>query len=298
MLLPNPGSRNAKRMENQLSGPPGGSEGLTKHTPMMQQYLGLKAQHPDMLLFYRMGDFYELFFSDAEKAARLLDITLTKRGQSAGQPIPMAGIPYHAVEPYLARLVKLGEAVAICEQIGDPATSKGPVERAVTRIVTPGTVSDEVLLDEGRDNLLVAICHSDGRTGIAALDITSGRFKQDCLLLALTVEKHRAGLAWLNLANGDLRALECASETLTAQFERLRPAELLVPDSLGDVFTLPDARNAAIRRLPDWHFDAASATRQLAEHFGTRDLGAFLPEGCDGLPLALAAAGALFQYAR
>ena len=257
-------------MENQLSGPPGGSEGLTKHTPMMQQYLGLKAQHPDMLLFYRMGDFYELFFSDAEKAARLLDITLTKRGQSAGQPIPMAGIPYHAVEPYLARLVKLGEAVAICEQIGDPATSKGPVERAVTRIVTPGTLTDAALLDD----------------------------KQDCLLLALTVEKHRAGLAWLNLANGDLRALECASETLTAQFERLRPAELLVPDSLGDVFTLPDARNAAIRRLPDWHFDAASATRQLAEHFGTRDLGAFLPEGCDGLPLALAAAGALFQYAR
>ncbi len=256
-------------------------EDLSKqtHTPMMQQYLQLKAQHPDMLLFYRMGDFYELFFGDAEKAARLLDITLTKRGQSAGQPIPMAGIPYHAVEQYLARLVKLGEAVAICEQIGDPAESgksgKGPVERAVVRIVTPGTLTDAALLDD----------------------------KSDCLLLALAMQKHRCGLAWLNLANGDLRALECPADALPAQFERLRPAELLLPDGLN--FAQPDglnfARSAAIRRLPDWHFDAATATRQLSEHFGTRDLGAFLPEGSDGNEshtLALGAAGALFQYAQ
>ena len=239
--------------------------GFSNHTPMMQQYLALKAQHPDMLLFYRMGDFYELFFADAEKAARLLDITLTRRGQSAGQPIPMAGVPYHAVEQYLARLVKLGESVAICEQIGDPATSKGPVERAVTRIVTPGTLTDAALLDD----------------------------KRDCLLLALTLEGRRAGLAWLNLANGDLRALECPADALTAHFERLRPAELLLPDRLRG--ELPEARGTALKRLPDWHFYSESATRLLAEHFGTRDLAAYLPD--EGLPLGLAAAGALFQYA-
>ena len=131
---------------------------LSSHTPMMQQYLRLKAQHPNTLLFYRMGDFYELFFDDAEKAARLLDITLTTRGQSAGMPIKMAGVPYHAVEQYLARLVKLGESVVICEQIGDPATSKGPVERAVARIVTPGTLTDAALLDDKRDSWLLALC--------------------------------------------------------------------------------------------------------------------------------------------
>ncbi|HTH40825.1 MAG TPA: DNA mismatch repair protein MutS, partial [Rhodocyclaceae bacterium] len=147
------------------------------HTPMMAQYLRLKAQHADMLLFYRMGDFYELFYDDAEKAARLLDITLTARGQSAGKSIPMAGIPYHAVEGYLAKLVKLGESVAICEQIGDPATSKGPVERAVARIVTPGTLTDAALLNDKVDNLLLALC----------------------------ADRNRVGLAWLNLANGDFR---------------------------------------------------------------------------------------------
>ena len=248
------------------------AEGSAKHTPMMQQYLALKAQQPDMLLFYRMGDFYELFHGDAEKAARLLDITLTKRGQSAGQPIPMAGIPYHSVEGYLARLVKLGESVAICEQIGDPATSKGPVERAVTRIVTPGTLTDAALLDD----------------------------KRDCLLLAVAVERQRAGIAWLNLANGDLRALECAVDALPAQFERLRPAEVLVADATTSRMELPDTRGAAVRRLPDWHFDAAAATRQLADHFGTRDLAAFLPESsetADNFALGLGAAGALFQYA-
>jgi DNA mismatch repair protein MutS len=243
------------------------------HTPMMQQYLGLKAQHPDLLLFYRMGDFYELFYEDAQKAARLLDITLTTRGQSAGKPIPMAGVPFHAAEQYLARLVKAGESVAICEQIGDPAdtgkSGKGPVERAVVRIVTPGTVTDAALLDD----------------------------RSDSLLLALTIERKRAGLAWLNLANGDFRLLETAVDALPAQFERLRPAELLLPDRLREQAGLPDARHTSLRHVPDWHFDAAAAERQLSEHFGTRDLSAMVPEQ-DEAQLALAAAGALYQYAR
>ncbi|HIP53813.1 MAG TPA: DNA mismatch repair protein MutS, partial [Chromatiales bacterium] len=170
---------------------------------MMQQYLRIKAEHPGMLVFYRMGDFYELFYDDAEKAARLLDITLTKRGQSAGQPIPMAGVPYHAAEGYLAKLVRLGESVAICEQIGDPATSKGPVERKVVRIVTPGTVTDEALLDERRDNLLAALHREDDQYGLAALDLASGRF-------------HIIRLA--------------GEEALLGELERLRPAELLVAE--------------------------------------------------------------------
>src|SRR5512139_3966550 len=149
---------------------------LARHTPVMQQYLRIKAEHPGMLLFYRMGDFYELFYDDAEKAARLLDITLTKRGQSAGAPIPMAGVPFHAVDNYLARLVRLGQSVAICEQIGDPATAKGPVERKVVRIVTPGTVTDEALLEERRDNLLAALHGQGARYGLAVLDLGSGRF--------------------------------------------------------------------------------------------------------------------------
>ena len=151
-------------------------QSLTTHTPMMQQYLGLKAQHPDVLLFYRMGDFYELFFDDARKASELLDISLTKRGQSAGQPIPMAGVPYHAIEGYLCRLVQLGESAAICEQIGDPATSKGPVERKVVRIITPGTLTDEALLNERQDNLIVAVDFVAPYYGLAAMDVASGRF--------------------------------------------------------------------------------------------------------------------------
>ena len=177
---------------------------LANHTPMMRQYLHLKAQHPGLLLFYRMGDFYELFYEDAEKAARLLDITLTTRGQSAGVPIKMAGVPYHAVEQYLARLVKLGESVVICEQVGDPATSKGPVERAVARIVTPGTLTDAALLDD----------------------------KRDALLLALSGMRQQFGLAWLNLASGEFRICEVAQEKLAATMERIRPAELIVPESL------------------------------------------------------------------
>jgi DNA mismatch repair protein MutS len=240
------------------------AEDTSKHTPVMQQYLALKAQHPDILLFYRMGDFYELFFADAEKAARLLDITLTARGQSGGRPIPMAGVPYHAVEQYLARLVKLGESVAICEQIGDPATAKGPVERAVTRIVTPGTLTDAALLDARRDSLLLALC----------------------------IDREAAGLAWLNLANGDLCLLETTSRALAAHLDRLDPAELLVAEGWRE--ELPGASGRAVKRLPDWHFDQAQAQRLLAEHFGTRDLAGF---GADDSPLALAAAGALFQYA-
>lgn len=238
------------------------------HTPMMQQYLKLKAAHANLLLFYRMGDFYELFYEDAEKAARLLDITLTKRGQSAGQPIPMCGVPYHSVEQYLVRLVKLGESVAICEQIGDPATSKGPVERAVMRIVTPGTVTDSALLDD----------------------------KSESLLLAMHVERQRVGLAWLNLANGNFSLLETRFDALPAHFERLRPAEILLADA--DLLDEFDLRNAALRELPQWHFDTTTARQLLTGHFGTQDLAGFGLAGADEPDLALAAAGALFQYAQ
>src|SRR3984885_15220806 len=158
------------------SGAPAETLDLSHHTPMMQQYLRIKSEHPGTLVFYRMGDFYELFFDDAEKAARLLDLTLTQRGASTGNPIKMAGVPHHAVEQYLAKLVKLGESVAICEQIGDPATSKGPVERKVVRIVTPGTITDEALLEERRDNLVAAVHMAPAGYGLAALDLSSGRF--------------------------------------------------------------------------------------------------------------------------
>jgi DNA mismatch repair protein MutS len=234
---------------------------------MMQQYLRLKAAHPDVLLFYRMGDFYELFYDDAEKAARLLDITLTKRGQSAGQPIPMAGVPYHACEQYLARLVKLGESVAICEQIGDPATSKGPVERQVVRIVTPGTLTDAALLDE----------------------------RSDSLLLAVHGERQRVGIAWLNLASGELRLLETAAVALPAQLNRLRPAEILLGENAAPA--LPDDLAGRLRRRPDWHFDTPSAVQLLTAQFGTRDLAAFIPDDADAA-LALGAAGALLRYAQ
>ncbi|BAO29391.1 DNA mismatch repair protein MutS [Sulfuritalea hydrogenivorans] len=237
---------------------------LAAHTPVMQQWLRSKAEHADKLLFFRMGDFYELFYEDAERAARLLDITLTARGQSAGKPIPMAGIPYHAADGYLAKLVKLGVSVAICEQIGDPALAKGPVERAVTRIVTPGTLTDANLLDDKTDNLL----------------------------LALAIDRQRAGLAWLNLANGDLRLLETSLDALPAHFERLRPAELLLAD--GHRSALPEHR-AVTQHLPDWHFDTRAAAHALAEHFGTRDLAGF---GVHDEELALAAAGALYRYAQ
>ena len=234
------------------------------HTPMMQQYLRLKAQHPDILLFYRMGDFYELFHADAEKAARLLDITLTTRGASAGVPIKMAGVPYHAVEQYLAKLLKLGESVAICEQIGDPNTSKGPVERAVTRIVTPGTLTDSALLDEKSDNLL----------------------------LALSIENNSAGLAWLSLASGELRVAEIPQRLLAGELTRLRPAEILLADR-ASVSGLNGS--AAITRLPEWHFEHDAARQQLLRHFNVHSLAGF---GCEDMRPAIAAAGALLEYAR
>jgi len=238
---------------------------LAQHTPMMQQYLRIKAEYPHMLLFYRMGDFYELFHEDAERAARLLDITLTTRGQSAGQPIRMAGVPYHAAEQYLAKLIKLGESVAICEQIGDPKTSKGPVERKVVRIVTPGTLTDDALLEQ----------------------------KQDAILMALAPGRGELGLAWLALTSGRLTAKRVAPERLAGELARIGPAELLLPDDF-DSGALPGDRIALTRR-PAWQFDAERGRRILTEHFGTRDLAAF---GCEDAPLLQAAAGLLLDYAR
>ena len=231
---------------------------------MMRQYLAIKAEHPDMLVFYRMGDFYELFFDDARRAAALLDITLTSRGKSAGNAIPMAGVPYHAIEGYLAKLVRKGESVAICEQIGDPATSKGPVERKVTRIVTPGTLTDEALLAENRDNLVAAMFADGGGIGIA----------------------------WLDLAGGRFRLTEVADrEAVAGELERLHPAELIVDEEQVDSDRFGD--DVRISRRPPWHFELDSATRLLCAQFGTRDLSGF---GCDAFPRGVAAAGALLQY--
>ena len=235
------------------------------HTPMMQQYLRIKAAHPDTLLFYRMGDFYELFFDDARKAARLLDITLTARGQTQGQPIPMAGVPYHAVEPYLAKLVRLGESIALCEQIGDPASSKGPVERQVMRIITPGTLTDEALLEERRDSLLAALHQDKGLFGIATLDLCSGRFT--------VLEVH-------------------SPEEVASELERIRPAELLISEDLNTA--LVEGRRGVRRQAP-WHFEGDSAVRLLCAQLGTRDLSGF---GCAGLTAAIGAAGCLLHYIR
>ena len=238
---------------------------FSKHTPVMQQYLRLKAQYPDILLFYRMGDFYELFYDDARRAAKLLDIALTARGQSAGQPIPMAGVPFHSVDGYLARLVRKGESVAICEQLGDPAQSKGPVERQVVRVVTPGTVTDEALLEDRRDTLLASV-------------LTDGE---------------RFGLAWLDLAGGRFTVLEGSGwDALLTELERLRPAEWLMSE---DQESATPRTSVAPRLRPPWHFDLDSSTRLLATQFGTRDLTGF---GCEGLGLAVRAAGALLQYVR
>jgi DNA mismatch repair protein MutS len=245
---------------------------FAQHTPMMQQYLRIKAAHADTLLFYRMGDFYELFYDDARRAAHLLDITLTARGQSAGAPIPMAGVPFHSVEGYLARLVKKGESVAICEQVGDPAKSKGPVERRVVRVVTPGTITDEALLEQRRETLLAAVING-ARVGSAA---------------------PRFGLAWLDLAAGRFTVLESAgTDALAAELERLKPAELLVAeDQAADLAVVT---GGAMRARPPWHFELASASRLLTDQLGTLDLKGF---GVDDLPLGIAAAGALLQYVR
>lgn len=236
---------------------------LESHTPMMRQYLAIKAQHPDMLVFYRMGDFYELFHEDAEKAARLLGITLTKRGSSNGEPIKMAGVPYHAAEQYLAKLTKLGEAVAICEQVGDPAKSKGPVERQVMRILTPGTLTDSALLDDTRNNLLLAVYPGDGLVGLARI----------------------------NLASGEFILSEIAPGLLGQELERISPAELLIADD----FNHPAVTqySCAKRRLSAWQFDFDSATAILTKQFNTFDLAGY---GCADLHPAIAAAGALLDY--
>lgn len=239
---------------------------LSNHTPMMQQYWRLKNQHPNHIMFYRMGDFYELFYDDAKKASQLLDITLTSRGQSAGSVIPMAGIPFHAAEGYLARLVSLGESVVICEQTGDPATSKGPVERQVVRILTPGTVSDEALMDDRRDNVVAAVLGHDKLFGLAVLDISSGRFSAQ--------ELH-------------------TEENLLAEIERINPAELLIPED-WPVPQVLEKRRGVQRRAP-WDFDYDSALKALCQQFSTQDLKGF---GCEQLSLAIGAAGSLLNYAK
>jgi DNA mismatch repair protein MutS len=230
---------------------------------MMQQYLRVKGDHPDKLVFYRMGDFYELFYDDAQRAARLLDITLTARGQSAGAPIPMAGVPFHSLDPHLARLVKEGESAVIVEQIGDPATSKGPVDRKVTRIVTPGTLTDANLLEP----------------------------KRDCLLAAIIANAGRAGIAWLNLAAGRITLVDVAAEDAAGTLERIEPAEILYVDD-----SAPPMQRARVplRALPAWHFDATAASQALARQLGTQDL---RPFGAVDAPLAVGAAGALLRYA-
>ncbi|WP_334013247.1 DNA mismatch repair protein MutS [Alteromonas sp. S167] len=233
---------------------------------MMRQYLTIKAQHPNILLFYRMGDFYELFYDDAKKAAELLDISLTARGKSGGEPIPMAGVPYHAVESYLSRLVKMGESVAICEQVGDPATSKGPVERAVQRIVTPGTVTDEALLEERRDNILAAVCGHSMHYGLATLDVTSGRFV---------------------IFESD------SDEGLLAEIQRVNPAELLYPEGFESLPLIE--KRKGLRRRPEWEFDIDTANEQLNAQFETKTLDGF---GIKWVTKGLGAAGCVLQYVK
>ncbi len=234
-------------------------------TPFMRQYIAIKAQHSDMLVFYRMGDFYELFFEDAEKASRLLGITLTKRGTHNGEPIKMAGVPYHAAEQYLAKLTKMGESVAICEQIGDPAKSKGIVERQVVRVLTPGTLTDSALLDDTRDNWLLSLSFGEGLVGFARI----------------------------NLASGDLILSESAPGLLAQELERIAPAELLFPDNVDHVAI--QNVSCTKKRLSPWQFDQDSANQMLTKQFNTHDLDGY---GCADLTLAIAAAGALLDYVK
>ena len=224
---------------------------------MMQQYLRIKGEHPDILVFYRMGDFYELFYEDAEKASRLLDLTLTQRGASAGAPVKMAGVPVHSVESYLAKLVKLGQSVAIAEQIGDPATAKGPVDRQVTRIVTPGTLTDSELLDDKSDNILLSLCR----------------------------DKTTVGMAWLSLATGALRVAEVAPQALENELRRIAPAEILCAFELRGYF---------VTKLPEWHFDIESGRKKLLKQLGAASLAGY---GCEDLTFAVGACGALLEYA-
>jgi DNA mismatch repair protein MutS len=242
-----------------------------RHTPMMQQYLRIKADHPHVLLFYRMGDFYELFYEDAERAARLLNITLTARGASAGTPVKMAGVPVVSVEQYLARLVKLGESVAICEQIGDPATSKGPVERRVVRVVTPGTLTDTGLLQDKADAPLMAVAPPLARGG-------------------------PFGLAWLVLSSGDLRAASVPASSLPSELARIAPSEVLLADTWSDTLgAAVRSAGAIVQARPDWHFDAVRGADILRESLQVGTLDAF---GVADAPELLAAASALLDYAR
>jgi DNA mismatch repair protein MutS len=238
----------------------------TQHTPMMQQYLGLKADYPDTLMLYRMGDFYEVFYADAELASKLLGITLTQRGKSGGEPIPMAGVPYHSIDQYLAKLVKLGHSVAIAEQIGDPATSKGPVERKVVRVVTPGTLVEDSLLDERRDNTLAAVYQRNGSYSIATMELSLGHFKAQQL--------------------DDL-------DQVHSELKRIQPAELLVTEQSPAVDQ--SSTGIATRSVPNWYFDFDVANELLCRQFNTKNLVAY---GCQDFPLAVSAAGALLQYTR
>ena len=242
--------------------------GKAKHTPMMQQYLSIKADYPDTLLFYRMGDFYELFFDDAHKASRLLDITLTSRGQTAGEPIPMAGVPYHAADSYLAKLIKQGQSIAICEQIGDPATSKGPVERKVVRIVTPGTLTEESLLDERTINQICALHLENDVIGIATLEVSSGHFS--------------------------LMQTQGLNNTIN-ELARLQPAELLINETISEMMLqqLPSQQQTTVKSMPPWHFKTEQAESVLCSHFKTQDLNGF---GVDAVPVAIPAAGCLLEY--
>ncbi|MCU0734871.1 MAG: DNA mismatch repair protein MutS [Methylotetracoccus sp.] len=236
------------------------------HTPMMQQYLRIKADYPGTLLFYRMGDFYELFFDDARRVAQLLDLTLTSRGESGGERVPMAGIPHHAADNYLARLLKAGESVAICEQVGDAPSAKGPMQRKVTRVITPGTVTDDALLEDRTDSLLLAVACVDGEWGIAALNLAGGQF---------TVQQ------------------VAASDQLLAELDRIRPAEILLEE--GRTLPVGLAGPYSATHRPPWQFDPVSARQLLLRQFGTHDLRGF---GCEDLSAAIAAAGALLQYVK
>ena len=244
---------------------PGGSIAKTEHTPMMQQYLGIKANHPDMLVFYRMGDFYELFFEDAEIASKLLGITLTTRGNSAGNPIKMAGVPFHAVEQYLLKLVKIGQSIVIVDQVGE-VTGKGPVERKVTKILTPGTITDALLLDEKTENLLSCIYLSKNNYGIATLSLSAGKFYIE----------------------------QITSDDLFNTLERISPSELVVPESIiQNIRHLYD--KSSIKAIPDWHFDYATQHKNLCEHFEVKDLEGF---GISNFKLGVVASGVLLNYAK
>src|SRR5690606_36213470 len=267
LRLPNRAINKVKMDKSEISAQATGSivPDVSGHTPMMQQYLRLKAEAGKHLLFYRMGDFYELFYEDAERGARLLNLTLAKRGMSAGAPVPMAGVPFHSVEGYLARLVAMGESVAICEQVGDPATSKGPVERQIVRIITPGTLTDDALLPSKADRMIAAVT-------------VQGRGR-----------KERCGIAWMNVANGDFRVTECPPEMLETELHRIDPAELVYADSAREV----PSSSAAVSRIPDWHFDLDNASHTLEEHFKVNGVQGL---GLGDVPLAVRAAGALLRY--